>query len=207
MYKIGFFASGGGSNFGAIVDQIKSNDNPISPEFLLSNNSKSGAVEKAKNYGIPHYHISGKTHTDKQAYDQAILDIIEKHNIDLLILAGFMKKIPDPVIKKMSNRIVNIHPALLPSFGGHGFYGMNVHQAAYEEGVRISGATVHLVNEEYDRGAIIKQDAVPLSHDDSPEDIAAKVLKIEHRIFYQVVKAFSEGKVSFRKDRLEYYGE
>ena len=116
--------------------------------------------------------------------------------VDLIVLAGFMKKLPDGLIAKFSDRIINIHPALLPSFGGHGFYGSRVHEAAFSTGVRISGMTIHFVNEVYDSGAIIFQDSTLLTHLDSPEDIGSKVLKLEHHHYWQVVKGFSEGKVS-----------
>ena len=126
MYKIGVFASGGGSNFRKIHEKILEGELQIDVAFLLTNNSKCGGADYAREHSIPVHHISGKTHPEPQAYDQAVLEACE--GVDLIVLAGFMKKLPDGLIAKFSDRIINIHPALLPSFGGHGFYGSRVHE-------------------------------------------------------------------------------
>ena len=117
------------------------------------------------------------------------------------MLAGYLKKIPSQVIRQYRNRIVNIHPALLPSFGGFGMYGHYVHEAVIASGVKVSGATVHLVTEEYDRGPIIMQKTVDIAFDDTPESLAAKVLKVEHEIFPLALKAFAEGRVNIEGNK------
>ncbi len=207
MFKVGIFASGGGSNFQAIADNVSKNNLPIEFSFLLTNNSKCGAVTKAENYSVPVHHISCVTHPDETMRDTAISQIISDSGVDLLVLAGYMKKIPGAVLKALPNKIINIHPALLPSFGGKGHYGMNVHTAVIEHGAKISGATVHFVNEEYDCGKIIKQAPVAVENDDTPESLAARVLTIEHDIYWKVVAAFSQNNVTVQNGKVIYTGE
>tara|TARA_B110000483_G_scaffold243377_1_gene332839 strand:- start:708 stop:1337 length:630 start_codon:yes stop_codon:yes gene_type:complete len=196
--KIGVFVSGGGSNFTKIHEKILSSNLHVEVEFLLTNNSKCGGAAYARLQGIEVKHVSSKTHSEASAYNQAVLDACE--GVDLIILAGFMKKLPGELISKFKDKIVNIHPALLPSFGGHGFYGSKVHEAVFKAGVRISGMTIHFVNEVYDTGDIIYQDSVQISGEDSPADIGAKVLKLEHHHFWQVVQGISLGKLSRNTD-------
>lgn len=201
------FASGGGSNFKAIHQRILSGDLGAEIVFLLSNNSKCGAALYAAEYGIPFVHLSSRTHQDEADYGKAVLQACE--GVDLIVLAGFMKKLPDDLITRFSNRIVNIHPALLPSFGGHGFYGSRVHQAAYDAGVRYSGVTIHFVNEVYDQGAIIFQATAGIDYEDTPEDIAARVLQLEHQHYWQVIKAISQSKLKIEEQtgRVHYLAE
>lgn len=201
--KIGVFASGGGSNFTKIHEKILSGDLDVDVGFVLSNNSQCGAAQYARQHEIPFYHISSKTHPSTEAYDQAILEVCQ--SVDLIVLAGFMKKLPDSLISQFSNRILNIHPALLPSFGGHGFYGSKVHEAAFQAGVQFSGMTIHFVNEVYDTGAIIYQAMTPIAYQDQPEDIGAKVLKLEHQHYWQVVKAYAAGQIQIDESgRVQY---
>ncbi len=207
MFKVGIFASGGGSNFQAIAENVSKNSLPIEFSFLLTNNSKCGAVTKADNYSVPVHHISGVTHPDEAIRDAAISQVISESGIDLLVLAGYMKKIPDAVLQALPNRIINIHPALLPSFGGHGHYGMNVHTAVIEHGAKISGATVHFVNEEYDCGKIIKQASVAVENEDTPNTLAARVLAVEHDIYWKVVAAFAQNNVTVQNGKVIYTGE
>jgi phosphoribosylglycinamide formyltransferase-1 len=156
MLKLGFMASGGGSNFQAILNRIADGSlQGVSPEFLISNNSKCGAVEKAQAAGVAVRHVSSVTHPGPGLAEQEILRIIQDSQIDLLVLAGYMKKIPDAVIALLPDRIINIHPALLPSFGGPGHWGHHVHEAVVAAGARVSGATVHFVDGDYDHGKII----------------------------------------------------
>ncbi|MGL1935843.1 MAG: phosphoribosylglycinamide formyltransferase [Fibrobacterales bacterium] len=206
MYTIGIFASGGGSNFKAIAQKIAQLNLPITCSFLLTNNSKSGAAQKALDLKIPVHHLSAKTHPKEDERDAEITRIVQESNIDLLVLAGYMKKIPDGVIAALPQRIINIHPSLLPSFGGHGLFGMHVHSAAIEHGAKISGATVHFVNEEYDCGKIIKQQSVPILDDDTPENLAERVLATEHDIYWRVIEAFSKGNVTINNGRVYYSG-
>ncbi|MGL1902047.1 MAG: phosphoribosylglycinamide formyltransferase [Fibrobacterales bacterium] len=206
MYTIGILASGGGSNFKAIADKITELSLPISCSFLLTNNSKSGAAQKALALEIPVHHISSKTHPNEKERDGEITRIVTESNIDLLVLAGYMKKIPDGVIATLPQRIINIHPSLLPSFGGHGLFGMHVHNAAIEHGTKISGATVHFVNEEYDCGKIIKQQSVPILDNDTPERLAERILATEHDIYWRVVEAFSKNNVTVNDGKVYYSG-
>lgn len=204
--KIGVFASGGGSNFTAIHSKILEGLLNVEVSFLLTNNSKCGAAEYAHHHGIPVVHISSKTHPESETYDQAVLQACLE--VDLIVLAGFMKKLPDQLIANFPNKIINIHPALLPSFGGHGFYGSRVHQAAYDAGVKFSGMTIHFVNEVYDTGQIIYQATTPITFEDQPEDIGTKVLRLEHQHYWQVVKSISESKLQFSESgRVQYLAE
>ncbi len=194
--KLGFLASHGGSNMQAIIDNCNAGKIDAEPAVVISNNSGSGALERAENEGIPHYHISGKTHPGEGQEEQAILDALEKHGVELLILAGYMKMIGKRILRKYENRILNIHPALLPAYGGKGMYGMKVHEAVIAAGEKFSGVTVHLVNEKYDRGKILAQSKVPVMADDTPESLAARVLEEEHRIYSDTIQDIIEGGIT-----------
>ena len=151
MFKIGVMASGGGSNFKAIIDKIGEGELDCQCKFLITNNGGCGAVEHASEYGIPVHHISGKTHPVAADYEAAMMDVLDKYNVDLLILAGYMKALPSCMINRMPDRIMNIHPSLLPKYGGKGFWGIHVHEAVLAAHEKESGPTVHLVSEEIDR--------------------------------------------------------
>lgn len=193
--NIAVFASGRGSNFQAILHAIESGSVSAHISVLVSNNSAAGAMETARAYGIPAVHLSEKQYVDRQDFVHRMLTILEEHQVEGIILAGYLKRIPTRVVQQYSNRILNIHPALLPFFGGEGMYGHHVHEAVIASGMKISGATVHFVNEEYDRGAILLQKTVDVQKDDTAETLAAKVLAIEHEIFPRAVKAFTENKI------------
>ena len=202
-YKLGFMASGGGSNFQAILNHIQDGSLAnTSAEFLLSNNSKCGAVDKARAAGIPVYHVSSLTHPDPQKYAEALLAPIQAHGIDLLVLAGYMKKVPAQVLERLPLRVINIHPALLPNFGGVGHWGHHVHEAVVEAGVRVSGPTVHFVDGAYDRGRILAQRPISIGALDTPEIVADKVLVQEHDLYWRVVQAFAEGRVQVQAGRV-----
>lgn len=185
-------ASGGGSNFKAIIDHIGEGDLEAQCKFLITNNGGCGAVQHAQTYGIPIFHISGKTHPEQAAYEAAIMDVINKYDIDLLILAGYMKAIPTCVLNRLPDRIMNIHPSLLPKFGGKGFYGHFVHEAVIAAGEKESGPTVHLVSEQIDCGHILAQVKVPVLPDDSPEVLAARVLEQEHDIYWKSIRDYAK---------------
>jgi phosphoribosylglycinamide formyltransferase-1 len=200
MYKIGVFASGGGSNFLSIAEAAAAGKLSVEIAFLITNNSSCGAVAKAQKLGIPVYHISSKTHRDPEALDQAMQEVIAEHQVELLVLAGYMKKMPSGVLKQMNNRVLNIHPALLPAFGGKGCYGIHVHEKALAAGVRYSGVTVHLVNENYDEGHILAQRVVEVKKGDTPQILQARVLEQEHDIYWRVVAAFANNQVEWGAD-------
>ena len=191
--NIAFFASHGGSNFQAIVEAIRDQGIAANPVLLISNNSDAYALKRAKNLDVKPVHISSAQYDTAEEFQLALLNLLEEHNIDLVVLAGYMRMIPKVMIEKYRNRILNIHPALLPKYGGKGMYGMNVHRAVHEAGEKESGATVHLVNEKYDEGRILKQEKVAIEPTDNPEDIAKKVLEVEHRIYAKTIKEIVEG--------------
>lgn len=193
--NIAFFASHSGSNFQTIVENIKSGYISANATLLVTNNSDAFAIERSKNLGIDYIHISSAQFDTAEEFQKKLISILDDYKIDLIVLAGYMRKIPITLIKKYKNRILNIHPALLPKYGGQGMYGMNVHQAVYEAEDKVSGATVHLVNEEYDEGRILKQMQVKLDNGDTPELIAQKVLKIEHKLYSDTIKEIAEGKI------------
>lgn len=175
------FASGGGSNFQALLDH-QGEETPWRIELLITDRPGVGALERAEAAGVPSRVIPTK---DREPQDVAAetLAALEGHGVQVLFLAGYLKLIPAPVIAAYRKRILNIHPALLPSFGGRGMWGIHVHRAVLASGARLSGPTVHLVDEEYDRGAILAQWPVPVLADDVPESLAARVLEVEHRLY------------------------
>ncbi len=193
--NIAVFASGRGSNLMAILDAIKNGVLKAKVSVVISNNSNAGALEIARANGIDALHISRKQFSSDEEYVKKILDELRSRNVQLIVLAGYMKKIPPEVIKEYPNRILNIHPALLPAFGGQGMYGLNVHKAVIESGVKITGVTVHIVDEEYDHGPIVMQRAVEVKDDDTPETLAQRVLEVEHQVYPQAIRLFVEGKV------------
>ena len=192
MFKIGVMASGGGSNFKAIIDRIGDGELEAQCKFLITNNGGCGAVSHAEAYGIPVYHISGKTHPDTAAYEAAILEVIDRYDIDLLILAGYMKALPVSIIKRLPDRILNIHPSLLPKYGGKGFFGIHVHEAVIAAHDTESGPTVHLVSEEIDQGRVLAQTRVPVLEGDTPETLAARVLVQEHELFWRTIRDYAK---------------
>ena len=182
------FASGRGSNLEAILGRIASGDlKNVSIEVVVSNNSRSGALELAGRYGIQAVHLSSYTHPDPGEFEKAHFNLLETHEIGLILLAGYMKKLPAGVVRTYSRKIINIHPALLPRHGGKGMYGLAVHRAVIESGNSETGVTVHYVDENYDTGALIRQEKVPVRKGDDPESLAARVLKVEHDLFWRVV--------------------
>jgi formyltetrahydrofolate-dependent phosphoribosylglycinamide formyltransferase len=193
--NIAFFASHGGSNFQSIVENIQSGKINANASLLISNNSDCYAFERAKSLGVPFKHISSAQFEDSHEFQNALLSLLDEYRIDLIVLAGYMRKIPQSIIQKYKNKILNIHPALLPKYGGQGMYGMFVHNAVHESGDAVSGATVHIVSEEYDEGRILKQESVAIDSEDTPESIAEKVLAIEHRIYSETIKEIAEGKI------------
>ncbi len=193
-----FFASGGGSNVEAILKNIESGQIRANPAAIITNNSSAGVVEKALAADIPYYHISSVTHPDEHERTRIILEVLERHNADLIILAGYMKKLPEEIIIQYENRILNIHPALLPKFGGKNMYGMNVHRAVLESNEKKSGATVHIVNSEYDKGKILAQKSVEVKNNDNPETLRKRVLKAEHTLYSEVISKVISGDINLK---------
>ncbi|MBO5423670.1 MAG: phosphoribosylglycinamide formyltransferase [Fibrobacteraceae bacterium] len=192
MFSFGVMASGGGSNFKALLEKVQDGSLRAKCSFLIVNNGDCGAVQIAKEFGVPTFHISGKTHPKQLEYEEALLGVLSNHPVDLLLLAGYMKKIPDSLIQALPERILNIHPALLPKYGGKGFWGMNVHRAVIENHEKQSGPTVHLVTSEIDKGRILAQTPVPVLEGDSPEELAARILQQEHRLYWKTVLDYAK---------------
>ncbi len=194
-------ASGGGTNLQAIIDSIEAGKVDAQIKAVISNNSKSGALERARNHNITDIHLSHKQFATPEEFNQKLLSILKEKETDLVVLAGYMKIISPTVIREYKNRMINIHPALLPSFGGKGMYGIHVHEAVIESGVKVTGVTVHVVDEVYDHGAILFQKCVPVSSDDTPESMQQKVLPHEHEAYSRVIQLFAEGKIEIKDNR------
>ena len=192
---IGVFASGRGSNFEALMDRIEEDQIPAQIAAVISNNPHAGALEIAKKNNIANYYIERAQFETGSEFCDALEEIFDRHNVNFVTLAGYLKKIPSRIVQRFHNRILNIHPALLPDFGGKGMYGMKVHEAVLESGATVSGATIHIVDEEYDRGPIVLQREVPVRPKDTPEILAARVLRVEHQIYSEAIKLFAEDRV------------
>jgi phosphoribosylglycinamide formyltransferase-1 len=188
--KLAVFISGGGTNLQALIDACRSGSLDAGIKAVISNNSKAFGLERASRANIETFHISKVVYPDNIAYIKAIMKILEKRQIDLVVLAGYMKLLPPEIVKEYYGRIINIHPALLPKYGGKGMYGINVHKAVIEAGDKFSGASVHMVDEKYDRGPILIQRRAPVEPGDTPESLAARVLEIEHKILPMAVSLF-----------------
>ncbi|NTW82454.1 MAG: phosphoribosylglycinamide formyltransferase [Chlorobiaceae bacterium] len=186
--RLAVFCSGTGSNFRALHRAIT--EKHIDAEFVLclSNRSECGAMEYARENGIPALQVSENQYPDYKDFVAAMLYALNEHRIEYIILAGYMRKIPDAIVKTYHERIVNIHPALLPKFGGEGMYGSRVHTAVLSAGETESGATVHMVDEEYDRGRILMQETVPVLPGDTPETLARRVLTCEHELYPRALR-------------------
>lgn len=178
MLRIAVMVSGGGTNLQAIIDAVK--DGTITNTEIvavISNNEGAYALERAKNNGIKAMCISPKSYESRDAFNEALLDEVNKLNVDLIVLAGFLVKIPEAMVHQYSHRIINVHPSLIPSFCGVGYYGLKVHEAALEKGVKVTGATVHYVDEGMDTGKIIAQKAVEVLDGDTPEILQRRVME------------------------------
>jgi phosphoribosylglycinamide formyltransferase-1 len=194
MLTIAVFGSGRGSNFDALLSAMRRGTIPgVRIALVVSNNSSAGILERARAAGIPAVHCSRPQFPTDDSYTTRLIRLLEDHNVGLIALAGYMKRMPAPVVARWRNRIVNIHPALLPSFGGPGMYGMHVHEAVIAAGEKRSGATVHLVDEEYDRGAVLLQREVPVEPGETPATLAAKVLTVEHELYPEAIRRIAAG--------------
>jgi phosphoribosylglycinamide formyltransferase-1 len=193
--RLGFLASHGGSNMQAIIDACKEGKLDAEPAVVISNNSDSGAMERARREGIPSFHLSSATHPDAAELDAAITRTLEEHGVDLVILAGYMKLLGPRTLARYRGRILNIHPALLPKFGGKGLYGMRVHEAVLAAGEKVTGVTIHLVDERYDHGPTVAQREVPVVEGDTPESLAARVLEQEHRLFAETLQKIARDEI------------
>lgn len=185
--RVAIFASGRGTNAEALLRFAQRPEAVYRVVLILSNNSTAGVRDVAQRYGIPFVHLSSRTHPSEQAYVEALLQTLRNYNVELIALAGYLKKVPAAVVHAYRGRILNIHPALLPRFGGPGMYGLHVHEAVLRSGERYTGASVHLVDEEYDTGPVLAQIRIPVSPDDTPESLAERLLPHEHELYPRVL--------------------
>lgn len=193
--RIGVLASHGGSNMQAIVDRIAAGRLDARIVLVISNNSQSGAMERARKAGLPTLHLSNLTHPDETARDAAMRDAMVSAGAELIVLAGYMKHIGPLTLERFAGRILNIHPALLPRHGGRGLYGIKPHESVLASGDAETGPTVHLVDPQYDHGPTIRQRRVPVLPGDTPETLQARVLKEEHEIYSEVIADIAAGKI------------
>jgi phosphoribosylglycinamide formyltransferase-1 len=193
--RIGFLASHGGSNVQAILDACREGRLDADPCVVISNNSDAMVLDRAMTARIPAFHLSSNTHPDPARLDEVILATLEKHRANVIVLAGYMKKLGPKTLARYRGRVLNIHPALLPKHGGQGMYGDRVHKAVLAAGEKESGATVHIVDEEYDEGRILAQQKVPVMPDDTSESLAARVLEVEHQLYAETLQRIATGEI------------
>lgn len=197
MLRVVVLVSGGGTNLQAIIDSVESGNIPNTELVgVISNNKDAYALERAKNHNIPAFGISPKDYETRELFHEALMEKLAELKVDLIVLAGCLIKIPDEMVREYNNRIINIHPSLVPSFSGVGFYGLKVHEAALERGVKITGATVHFVNEIVDGGKILNQKAVEVMEGDTPEVLQERVMEqAEWVILPQTIADIATGKI------------
>ncbi len=196
--KIGVLVSGRGSNLQAIIDNIEKGLLPAEIVVVISDQPEAYSLERARNHNIPAVHISAKEYKDKrEVYDGMLVKEMRNRNVDLVCLAGFMRIITPVLIKAFPNRVMNIHPALLPAFPG-----LHVQKAALEHGVRFSGCTVHFVDEGMDTGPIIIQAAVPVLDSDTEDTLSERILRQEHKIYSRAIQIFAEGRLTIKGRRV-----
>lgn len=188
--KIAVLASGGGTNLQAILDAVAAEKLDIEVALVASNRETAGALDRARAAGVRAEWVP-----KGDDYDQRLLALLDEVAPDLVVLAGYMKMIPAETVQRFRHRMLNIHPALLPSFGGKGMYGIHVHEAVLEYGAKVTGVTVHLVDEEYDHGQVVAQVPVPVLEGDTPESLQQRVLKVEHVLYPRVLQWFAQGRV------------
>jgi phosphoribosylglycinamide formyltransferase-1 len=194
--RIGLLASHGGSNLGAIVAACREGRIDAVPVVVIGNNSDAFALERARRANIPVYHLSSRTHPDPDALDAAIADALARYEVDLVALAGYMKRLGPRVLDRWRRRIINVHPSLLPQFGGQGMYGPRVHAAVLAADATVTGVTIHLVTEEYDQGPTIAQREVPVLPDDTVESLAERVLPEEHALYIETLGRIARGEIA-----------
>ena len=197
MIKIAILVSGNGTNLQSIIDAIEAGILDAKIAVVISNNPNAFALERAVSHNIPTEVLPNNAYPSREEYDRKVIEILTSRNVDLVVLAGFMRIITGTLINTFPMGIMNIHPALLPAFPG-----LNVQREAIEHGVKFSGATVHFVDEGVDTGPIIIQAVVPVHDDDSVERLAARILKEEHRIYPQAIQLFAEGKLEINGRRV-----
>lgn len=193
--RIGFLASHNGTNMRAIVAAMRGGSLEAEPTVLISNNRDSSAIAWAAENKLPWAHISAKSEGSEAAADARIAETLQRHGADLVVLAGYMRKLGSMTLKAYSRRILNVHPALLPKFGGQGMYGAHVHEAVLRAGERETGVTIHLVDDQYDHGAIVAQARVPVEASDTPATLAARVQAREQTLYPETLRRIIAGEI------------
>lgn len=197
MLKLAVLVSGGGTNLQALIEQIDEGKLPgVSIEIVVSNSKKAYALDRARLHNIPTSVIRKKDYETSEQFDDAFYSLLNSYQVDLIVLAGFLLILPTNVVRSYKNRIINVHPSLIPSFCGNGYYGLRVHEEAISRGVKLTGATVHFVDEGTDTGPIILQKAVAVEYDDTPEMLQRRVMEeAEWIILPEAVRLISENRV------------
>ncbi len=201
MLNIAVLVSGGGTNLQAIIDAVENNSLPnVNISCVISNRKDAYALTRATEHNIPALCIRPKDYADREAYSEQMIKTLSEYGIDLVVLAGFLVVLPASLVKAYEGRIINIHPSLIPSFCGDGFYGLKVHEAALQRGVKVTGATVHFVDDGTDTGPIILQKAVYVEENDTPEILQKRVMEsAEWIILPEAIRLIAEGKVKMHK--------
>lgn len=193
--RLGVLVSGGGSNLQSIIEHCNSGYLPAEVAIVISSKEGAYALERAKRHNISYAVVDPKKFPTKEAYEDELIKLLKSSNVGLVVLAGFLKVLSPHFVNAFQDKIMNIHPSLIPAFCGEGFYGERVHKAVLDYGVKITGVTVHFVDEGTDTGPIILQRAVPVLDDDTPEILAQRVLREEHKIYPEAIKLFAQGRL------------
>ncbi|MDN5331240.1 MAG: phosphoribosylglycinamide formyltransferase 1 [Tepidanaerobacteraceae bacterium] len=193
--KLGVLVSGSGTNLQAIIDSIKTGKLNASIEIVISSREDAYALKRARDNNIESVAICPERYASKTEYEEAMIEKLREAKVELVVLAGFIKVLSPHFVRAFAGRIINIHPSLIPAFCGKGYYGLRVHKAVLEYGVKVTGATVHFVDEGTDTGPIILQKAVEVRDDDTPEILAKRVLEVEHELLPEAIRLFAEGKL------------
>ncbi|MCS7065091.1 MAG: phosphoribosylglycinamide formyltransferase [Fimbriimonadales bacterium] len=196
-----------GTNMAAIIDACQHGDIPDSTVVLvIGTREDAPALQRARERGVPTCVVDPKVFPDDEAYGEALLKVLREAQPDLICLAGYVRLLPAKVVRAYPYRILNIHPALLPLFGGKGMYGLRVHEAVIESGMKVAGCTVHFVDEQYDTGPIILQSVIEVRDDDTPETLAARLLPVEHATYIRAIQLFLEGRLKVEGRRVRIIG-
>jgi len=195
MKKIAVFVSGNGSNLQNLIDACENKEINGKIELIISSNKNAYSLTRAKKHNIPAFVFEKSDYPDLEKMYDKIISVLEKNKIDLICLAGYMLILSKNIVEKFAGKIINVHPSLIPAFCGRGYYGLKVHEAVIEYGAKITGATVHFVDEGADTGAIILQESLPVNFDDTPEILQKRVLETEHRIYKKAVQLFCNDKL------------
>lgn len=193
MLNIGVLISGGGTNLQAIIDEVEAGNINGKVSVVIANKENAYGLERAKKHGIKAIH---------EINEDKIIEILKQNNIDLVVLAGFLKIISPNFVNEFKNKMINIHPSLIPAFCGHGYYGEKVHQGVLDYGAKVTGATVHFVDEGADTGAIIMQESIYVNQEDDAKSLAKRVLEVEHRILKKTIKLLCEDRINIQGRRV-----